>query len=133
MTWVTSHTSAGGHPRPPARPSLPTGFDRWGILVPLGERGVLHPGRWRWLQALTWCVLMFFLTAGAFGFPLQAAAALLPPGNEAVQLVGAVVACAASLSCYALAVRLGEGRAARELALRPALPDWPWGRPWVWR
>ena len=32
------------------------------------------------------------------------------------------MACAAALGCYALAVRLGEARGARELALRPALP-----------
>ena len=59
---------------------------------------------------------------GAFGLPLQAAADLLPPGNAAAEFVGILVACAATLGCYALAVRLGEGRGASELALLPALP-----------
>ena len=88
----------------------------------LGERRVLHPGRWRWLRAIAWLVLVFFLTAAAFGLPLQAAVDLLPPENGAIQFAGLVVACAAALGSYALAVRLGEGRRAAELAVRPALP-----------
>ena len=39
-----------------------------------------------------------------------------------LELAGTLVACAAALGCYALAVRLGEARGARELALRPAVP-----------
>ena len=46
---------------------------------------------------------------------------LLPAGNAALEFVGLLFACAAALGFYALAVRLGEGRGARELALRPAL------------
>ena len=88
----------------------------------LGERRVLHPGRWRWLRAVAWSVLLFFLTALAFGLPAQAAADRLPPENEALQLVGLLVAAATALGCYALAVWLGEGRGASELAVRPALP-----------
>jgi hypothetical protein len=88
--------------------------------VPLGERRVLHPGRRRWLRALAWLVLLFFLTAGAFGVPLQWAVDHLPAGSAPVQLAGLVGACVVALGCYALAVRLGEGRAAGELALRPA-------------
>ena len=52
---------------------------RGGIPVQLGERRVLHPGRWRWLRAMAWLVMVFFLTAAAFGLPLQAAVDLLPP------------------------------------------------------
>lgn len=44
---------------------------------------------------------MFFLTAAAFGVPLQAAVDLLPPGNPALNLIGVLVACAAALGCYA--------------------------------
>ena len=55
---------------------------RWGVPVQLGERRVLHPGRWRWLRALGWLVLLFFLTAVAFGLPLQAAVDRLPPGTR---------------------------------------------------
>ena len=105
----------------PVRPSSPTGSARWGVPVQLGERRVLHRGRWLWLRAMVWLLLVLFLTAAAFGVPLQAAVDLLPPGNEALEVVGLLVACAAALGCYALAVRLGEGRGARELALRPAL------------
>jgi len=109
-------------PRLPVPTFSPTDPDRWGVPVQLGERRVLHPGRWRWLRALGWLVLVFFLTAAAFGLPLQAAVDLLPPDNPGLDLAGLLVACAAALGCYALAVRLGEGRGARELALRPALP-----------
>ena len=70
---------------------------------------------------MAWLVAVFFLTAAAFGVPLQAAVDRLPPGNAALDFVGLLLACAAALGCYALAVRLGEGRGARELALRPAL------------
>lgn len=118
-------TSAAHRPSPdhlPVRPSSSTGAPCWGVSVQLGERRVLHPGRWRWLRAVAWLVLVFFLTAVAFGFPLQAGVDLLPPENGALQFAGRAVACAAALGSYALAVRLGEGRRAAELAVRPALP-----------
>jgi membrane protease YdiL (CAAX protease family) len=105
----------------PIRPPSSTTADRWGVPVQLGERRVLHAGRWRWLRAMAWLALLFFLTAAAFGLPLQAAVDLLPPGNPALGLVGTLLACGAALGCYALAVRLGEGRWAGELAVRPAL------------
>jgi membrane protease YdiL (CAAX protease family) len=92
-----------------------------GIPIGLGDRRVLHPGRWRWLRAIGWLVLVFFLTAAAFGLPLQAAVDLLP-GTAGWQFVGLLVACLAALGCYALAVRLGEGRRPAELGLRTALP-----------
>ncbi len=105
----------------PVRPFSPTGADRWGVSVQLGEHCVLHGGRWRWLRAVVWLALLFFLTAAAFGLPLQAAADLLPAGNPALGLMGQLVACVGALGCYLLAVRLGEGRWASELAVRPAL------------
>ena len=105
----------------PVGSSSPTRSVCWGVPVQLGERGILHRGRWRWLRAIAWLVLLFFLTAAAFGVLLQAAVDLLPPGDVALELIGILVACAAALGSYALAVRLGEGRGARELALRPAL------------
>ena len=67
-------------------------------------------------------MVVFFLTAAAFGLPLQAAADQLPPDNGPLQFAGLVVACAAALGSYALAVWLGERRGAAELAVRPALP-----------
>jgi hypothetical protein len=71
---------------------------------------------------MAWLLLVFFLTAAAFGVPLQAAVDALPAGRPALAFVGLLAACTAALGCYALAVRLGEGRAAVEFALRPALP-----------
>lgn len=80
----------------PVRPSWPTDSARWGVPVQLGERRVLHRGRWLWLRAMVWLLLVLFLTAAAFGVPLQAAVDLLPPGNEALEVVGLLVACAAA-------------------------------------
>ena len=88
--------------------------------VDLGHRRVVRPGRWLWLRALSWLVFLFFVTAGAFGVPLQWAVDRLPAGNAALQFTGVVVACAAALACYAVAVGLGEGRRIRELAAGPA-------------
>src|SRR6476620_12023842 len=106
----TLPADAGNPSELTAGPVTLTGSSRWGVSVTLGERRVLHPGRWLWLRAIGWLVLVFFVTAAAFGLPLQAAVDLLPPGNAAWEFVGVVVACAAALGCYALAVRLGEGR-----------------------
>lgn len=93
----------------------------WGVPpVQLGDRRVLHPGRRRWLRALAWLVLLFFLTAGTFGLPLQWAIDHLPPKDPALQLVGLIGACMFALVCYTAAVRLGEGRDCSELALRRA-------------
>jgi membrane protease YdiL (CAAX protease family) len=121
---MTSTTPADrfSPPQLPIRPRPPTHGDRWGVPVQLGERRVLHRGRWRWLRATAWLALLFYLTAAAFGLPLQAAVDRLPPGNPALGLVGILLACTAAVVSYALAVRLGEGRWAAELAIRPALP-----------
>jgi len=122
MTTTTSQARLSNPPSDlPVQPSSRTDPSRWGVPVQLGERRVLHRGRWLWLRAAGWLVLVLFLTAAAFGVPLQAAVDLLPAGNAALELVGLVVSCAIALGCYALAVRLGEGRGASELALRPAL------------
>ena len=108
--------------RHPVRAFSPAGADRWGVPVQLGERRVLHRGRWRWLRAVAWLVLVFYLTAAGFGLPLQAAVDHFPPESPALGLVGILLAGAAALGCYLLAVRLGERRWASELAARPALP-----------
>jgi hypothetical protein len=59
---------------------------------------------------MSWLVLVFFLTAAGFGLPLQAAVDHFPPENPALGLVGILLAGAAALGCYLLAVRLGERR-----------------------
>ena len=88
-----------------------------------GDRRVLHNGRWRPLRSLAWLVLLFFLTAAAFGLPLQAGVDLLPPGRADLQFAATLTASACALVLYALAVRLGEGRQPSELALRPAVKE----------
>ncbi len=103
------------------RRGISRGPAQWGAPpLELGDRRVLHPGRWRWLRAMAWMVALFFLTAGAFGLPLQWAVDRLPASPPA-QFAGLLVACVAALGCYAVAVRFGEGRGAHELALRPAV------------
>ena len=93
-----------------------------GVHPQLGERRVLRPGRRLRLRAIAWFLLLFFLTAAAFGLPLQAAVDHLPPGRDALAFTGLLSASVVALGCYALAVRLGEARGASEIALRPALP-----------
>ena len=44
------------------------------------------------------------------------------PGNEMLAFLGLLLACTAALGSYALAVRLGEGGGAAQLAVRPVLP-----------
>jgi membrane protease YdiL (CAAX protease family) len=94
----------------------------WGVHPQLGARRILRPGRRLWLRAVAWFLLLFFLTAAAFGLPLQAAVDHLPPGHDALAFTGLLAASVVALGCYALAVRLGEARGASEIALRPALP-----------
>ncbi|HEX8497018.1 MAG TPA: hypothetical protein VF661_07470, partial [Actinomycetales bacterium] len=64
---------------------------RWGVPVQLGGGRVLHSGRRLWLRAVAWLLLLCFLTAAAYGLPLQAAVDRLPPGNEALGFLGILV------------------------------------------
>jgi membrane protease YdiL (CAAX protease family) len=91
------------------------------VAMERGERRILHDGRWLPLRSLAWLILLFFLTAAAFGLPLQAGVDLLPPARADLQFGATFMASACALVLYALAVRLGEGRWPSELALRPAL------------
>ena len=92
-----------------------------GVAMERGERRILHDGRWLPLRSLAWLVLLFFVTAAAFGLPLQAGVDLLPPERADLQFGATLIASACALVLYAFAVRLGEGRQPSELALRPAL------------
>ncbi|HYD26331.1 type II CAAX endopeptidase family protein [Brevundimonas sp.] len=88
----------------------------------LGERRFLHPGPVRWLRALAWAIVLFFLIALA---ALPVIEALSPrqehggPAGLMANLVGAVMA----VGAYALAVWMAEGRKPSELALKPLLPE----------
>ncbi|KGM02813.1 membrane protein [Cellulomonas cellasea DSM 20118] len=88
----------------------------------LGERRVLHPGRFRWLRALGWAPALLFGMTLAFGPPIEALGGLLPD-TEAVTFLVRALGAAVALGAYALLVRAGEDRAPSELALRPALPS----------
>jgi hypothetical protein len=72
---------------------------------------------------VAWLLLLFFLTAAAFGLPLEVAVDLLPPGNGPGALVGPLVGCATALGGYVLAVRLGEGRWRCRQSATPPRPD----------
>lgn len=88
----------------------------------LGQRGVLRPGRWLWLRTLSWLAFLFFVTAAAFGLPLQWAVDHVPAGSPPLQFAGVATASVAALTVYAVAVRVGERRTPGELSLTPALP-----------
>lgn len=87
----------------------------------LGDAGVLAPGRWRWLRALGWMVLMFALVGLVASLPnIAAAHAALPPGTA---LPLSLVAIAVAYLLYAGLVRWGEKRRPSELAPRPAATE----------
>lgn len=92
-----------------------------GVAIQRGERRILHDGRWLPLRSLAWLILLFFITAAAFGLPLQAGIDLVPPERADLQFGATLIASASALVVYAFATRLGEGRWPSELAVRPAL------------
>ncbi|MDI6105603.1 type II CAAX endopeptidase family protein [Actinoplanes sp. NEAU-A12] len=109
---MTNEINIGG---PVPRPS-----DRAGFPPVLGDHRVLHSGRWRPLRALGWMVGLIFVVAMAFGVWSDAVGSLFASsdaGQFAVRAAGALLV----LAVYAVAVRLGENRAASEIAPRPAL------------
>lgn len=99
--------------------------------VVLGSRRVLQPGKWLWLRAIGWGVLLVILVGGSaalLGGVVYAIGAVLTgtpidrmgdvPGP--VHFVGMATMAVVSLVAYALLVRMGEDRKPCELALRPA-------------
>ncbi|WP_081422279.1 CPBP family intramembrane glutamic endopeptidase [Xanthomonas cannabis] len=91
--------------------------------IELGERGVLRPGRLRWLRACGWAVALFFLVAIPTGVVTRFLGSLWPKTNEPVQFVVSLVGALVALGIYTLAVRLAEKRTPTEIALRPMLPQ----------
>jgi membrane protease YdiL (CAAX protease family) len=93
-----------------------------GAGLDIGNRRFLHPGPLRWLRALGWAVLLFFI----FGL-VDAAGAILPDkllkGHGPLTALATLAVCAAGYGLYAGLVRLAEARSPSELALRPALKD----------
>ncbi|PPU75659.1 lysostaphin resistance A-like protein [Xanthomonas sp. NCPPB 1638] len=91
--------------------------------IALGERGILRPGRLRWLRACGWAVVLFFLVAIPTGVVTRSLGSLWPKSNEPVQFAVSTFGALVALGIYALAVRLAEQRTPSEIAVRPMLPQ----------
>jgi membrane protease YdiL (CAAX protease family) len=88
----------------------------------IGSRRFIHPGPLRWLRAVGWGLLLFFV------FTLIDAAGMILPekvfkGQGPLIALSTLAICLAGYGLYAGAVRLAEGRWPSELALPKALPD----------
>ncbi|MBB5737165.1 hypothetical protein FHT09_002937 [Xanthomonas arboricola] len=92
-------------------------------LIALGERGLLRPGRLRWLRACGWAVPLFFLVAIPAGALTRFLGGFWPKTNEPMQFFVGLSGVLVALGIYALAVKLAEKRKASEIALRPMLPQ----------
>ncbi len=81
--------------------------------IELGDRGILAPGRWRWLRALGWMVALFaILSAICFPGWLRHLVTLTPAMRDPVLVGAAIVA----VLVYAWLVRSAERRSPSELA-----------------
>jgi len=96
------------------------GGDRWGVPVYLGERGVLRPGRWRWLRALLWAAVATGVLSAVYGVLPALVDDLLPRDSAPLQALGVLATVAVAVVLYVLGVRVGEGRWPRELDLGAA-------------
>ncbi|MCE4372235.1 CPBP family intramembrane metalloprotease [Xanthomonas hortorum pv. hederae] len=111
---ATTHLNAGlASPLP----------ERKGQRIELGERGFLKPGRLRWLRAIAWAVVLFFLVAIPTGVVTRFLGGFWEKTNGPVQLAVNLVGCLVALGVYTVAVRLAEQRTPSEIALRPMLPQ----------
>ncbi|MES2001439.1 MAG: CPBP family intramembrane glutamic endopeptidase [Pseudomonadota bacterium] len=100
----------------------------------LGSSAWLAPGRYRWLRAILWLLLLAALCIAAFNVTADASlwlAAILSGGEfttraaapTGARLIAVIVGSIAMLATYALGVRLVERRPTPEIALRPMIPD----------
>jgi len=103
-------------------------------MVVIGSAGVLAPGKWRWLRALAWLVILCVATVAMFNLVAKAALWLMTwaggiavtsasPAPAGFRLVAAIAGCIALVAAYWGAVRLGEKRRVPELDLRRAPAD----------
>jgi membrane protease YdiL (CAAX protease family) len=111
-----------------------------GPAVLLGHARILAPGRWRWLRASAWAVLLFAIITIVFALASGMIIAVLmiathqasgfvfpkdPP--PAILFAGLTIGTLSALALYIGLTRLGEDRAVPELAPRPALVELPAG------
>lgn len=82
--------------------------------IALGNAGVLAPGRWRWLRALGWMVLLFVAVIAVASLPMLAHRFVAPRTADARAL--ALLAALIGYLVYAGLVRVGEKRWPREIA-----------------
>ena len=92
-----------------------------GDRIVLGDRRILREGRFRWLRAILWMVVLLFLIPLAFGPTMGAIRSAVPEGNAPMLFLTRCGGAAVALGVYALLVWLGEDRAPREIAIVPAL------------
>jgi membrane protease YdiL (CAAX protease family) len=90
-----------------------------GIPLQLGERRVLHPGKWLPARAIGWIAALIFAIVLAFGPGMEALSHALPDRPMPQFLAHLAGACIV-LASYALLVRIGEARNPVELGLRAA-------------
>lgn len=91
-------------------------------MVVIGSTGVLALGKWRWLRALGWMVVL--CVAIVVGFNAVARSTLMLLGDDpGDKLAAAIAGSIAVLLIYWAAVRFGEQRAADELGLRHGAID----------
>jgi len=102
--------------------------------VVLGNERILAPGRFRWLRALGWLVVLILLVVAAFNLVGELSLRVLPlvtghpfttraAAPQTDKLWGPLAGVAAAVLVYAAAVRLGERRQGTELAVRPLARD----------
>ena len=89
--------------------------------IALGDAGVLAPGRWRWLRAIGWMLLLVAVTIGCAATSGAIGRWLGTP--SAVRLALGLVILAVLYALYVLLVRRGERRPVSELAPAAALPE----------
>ena len=87
----------------------------WGIQPELGDRRILHPGKWLPARAVGWAVISIFAIVLTFGPAMEALTHALPKQPPLQFLAHAVGACLV-LGAYVLLVRFGEDRNPTELA-----------------
>lgn len=91
----------------------------WGIQPELGDRRVLHPGKWLPARAIGWVVALVLAIVLAFGPVMEALDHALPK-TPALQFVAHAVGAIIVLAAYATLVRVGEQRTPTEVSLREA-------------
>src|SRR6185369_4722442 len=90
-----------------------------GIPPQLGNRRVLHAGKWLPARAIGWMAALIFAIVLAFGPGMEALSHALPEDPMSQFLAHFAGACIV-LATYALLVRMGEARKPVELGLRSA-------------